>query len=421
MNTIDDLRRTLDQHAGDVADPAAVARATAVHHRSVSVRRRRRAVVASGLAAVVLAGAAVVSWPRGSDALPAAPVVLGQQAPTSISSLGYTYRTDGHGESFGRNGSVKVSASSDPRLYSWTTDGGRSVSVTLPDGEVVHSDRQGFGDFVVLDPGAEGTLRISTPSGHVGLASYALTDAAPSGYTKAGVTYRASVAGSPLLAARVGELGQAVLHASYVSPGSVYGISVMCAGLPHGYVLNVSMNGDGRTAGDSCDSDGSFDPGSHVGAVFSPTHAGKRVRVRAWVTRGYDDPTPLASGAVPDLRIGVGVYGPIKQLHVARTDVPTVVEHHGHTWDLAGTSVSTGAPIRVPAASVDRLATMAWHTHGQTEVTFHVDSAQAPEGGRFGSGQAALPGAWTPAGSPIEASLDHGTGTFVVATYRRAD
>ena len=96
MNTLSDLRRTLDQHAGDVADPAAVARAAAVHHRVAVVRRRRRAVGAGVLALVVAAGVTTAVWPRGSqEPAPAAPVVLGQRAPTTIGSLGYTYRTDG--------------------------------------------------------------------------------------------------------------------------------------------------------------------------------------------------------------------------------------------------------------------------------------------------------------------------------------
>jgi hypothetical protein len=422
MNTLTDLRRTLDRHADDVADPAAVARTAAVHHRVAVVRRRRRAVGTGALALAVLAGSAAVLVPRlTSDAEPAAPVVLGQKAPTTIGSLGYTYRTDGHGESFTGRGSIKVSASARPRLFSWTTDGAAIVRVTLPDGDVLRSTTQGFGDSVVVGPGDQGRLAVRVSTGHVGLASYTLTGAAPAGYTKAGVTYRATVVGSPLLTARIGEPGQSVLHTSFVAPHGWIGLGVMCSALPEGYVLNVSLNGDGRTSGESCDSDGSFDPGAHLGAAFPMKHPGESVRVRAWISKGLHDATPLPAGSVPDLRIGVGVYGPLAQQRVGDNLVPAVAERNGHTWTLATRRTSSGAPLRLPAASADRVAEMAWHTHGSTEVTFGAIGTDAPEGGSFGGGRAGLPGLWVPAGEPVRASLDRGRGSFGIALYERVD
>jgi hypothetical protein len=98
--------------------------------------------------------------------------------------------------------------------------------------------------------------------------------------------------------------------------------------------------------------------------------------------------------------------------------VPTSLERGGHTYRLVSWRNSSGAPIDLPAADVDRLATMAWHTHGSTRISFGADSA-TPEGGSFGGGRAALPGVWIAAGSPVHASLDRGTGTFGVAVYER--
>ena len=84
MNTLTDLRRTLDQHADDVADPTAVVRTAAVHHRVAVARRRRRTVGTGVVAGVLVAVAAVVVWPRvSSDPVPAAPVLLGEKAPTT--------------------------------------------------------------------------------------------------------------------------------------------------------------------------------------------------------------------------------------------------------------------------------------------------------------------------------------------------
>jgi hypothetical protein len=419
MNTLTDLRRTLDLHAADVADPASVARTTAVHHRIAAVRRRRRSVAVGAVALAVVAGVSVATWTRASDdALPAAPVVLGQQAPTTIDSLGYTYRTDGHGESFGRSGSISVSTSSRPLLVSWTTDGAGAVRLTLPDRSVVHSSVSDFEDFVVIPPGVDGDLEVSVDRGRVGLASYDVTGTAPPGYTSAGLTYRSSVAGTSLLTARIAERGQAVLHASYVAPGGWVSVHEMCSGLPKHAVVNVSLNGRGRVSGTSCDSAGTFDPGAGGDASFPVDQPGELVHVRMWVSAGYRDATPLPASAVPDLRLGVGVYGPLHQQRVGGYTVPTSLERGGHTYRLVSWRNSSGAPIDLPAADVDRLATMAWHTHGSTRISFGADSA-TPEGGNFGGGRAALPGVWIAAGSPVHASLDRGTGTFGVAVYER--
>ena len=422
MNTLTDLRRTLDQHAEDVADPATVARTAAVHHRVAVVRRRRRAAGAGVLAAALVAGVAAVSWPRtGGDALPAAPIVLGKRAPTSIQSLGYSYRTDGHGEAFGRTGTIKVSTSTRPLLVSWTTDNATAVRVTLPDHSVVHSTVSDFRDFTVIPPGEHGDLKVSVARGRVGLATYALTSAPPAGYTSGGLTYRGTVAGAPLLAARIGERGKAVLHVSYVAPRGWVSVHEMCTDLPKGAVINVSLNGDGRIAGTSCDSDGTFDPGTGGEASFPAGKPGRRVHVRMWVSAGYHDATPLPASSIPDLRLGVGVYGPLLQQRVGGYTVPTTVEQGGHTFHLVSWRNSTGRPIDLPAADADRVATMAWHTHGSTEVSFGAGGHSTPEGGNFGGGKAALPGVWIPAGSPVHASLVHGTGTFGVALYERTD
>ncbi len=422
MNSLTDLRRTLDQHADDVADPAAVARTAAVHHRVAVVRRRRRAVGTGVVALALVAGSAAVLVPRlTSDAQPAAPVVLGQQAPTTVDSLGYTYRTDGHGESFTGRGSISLKASSRPRLFSWTTDGATTVRVTLPNGDVLRSTTQGFDDSAVVAPGEEGRLAVRVSSGHVGLASYSLTATSPAGYTHAGLTYRDEVSGARLLTARIGEPGQIDLHASFVAPRGWLGVGVMCSELPKGAALNVSFNGHARASGESCDSDGTFDPGAHLGVAFPVRHPGAPVRVRAWVSTGMDDPTPLATESTADLRIGVGVYGPLPQQPLAGNTVPEVVERDGHTWRLATWRTSTGSPLRLPASSQDRVAAMAWHTHGHTRVTFGAGASATPEGGSFSGGGGGLPDLWVPAGAPVRATLDHGRGRFGVALYERVD
>lgn len=224
----------------------------------------------------------------------------------------------------------------------------------------------------------------------------------------------------PLLTARIADPGHTEVRTSFVAPRGRVSVQDMCAGLPKGDVVNVSIDGDGRLSG-SCDSLGTFDLGASGGYVMHPGRPGHQVHVRVWASAGYHDTTPLAAPSVPSLRIGVSVYGPVEQRRVGGTSVPTVVEQGGHTWRLESVHNSLGAPIRLPAATSDRVAAMAWSTHGSTKVTFGAGSSKAPEGGSFSGGQAGLPDLWVPAGSPVRASLDRGTGTFGVALYERVD
>jgi hypothetical protein len=160
MNTLTALRSTLDEHAGAVTDAEVTVRLAAVHHRVSGVRRRRRAAGAGALGVVLLAGTAVALVPHlTSDAQPSAPVILGQKAPATMTSLGYTYRTDGHGASFDRSGSMDVPKSDEPRLFSWTTTSDATVTVRTPDRETWHSDVTAFHDFVVIPPGVSGRWR----------------------------------------------------------------------------------------------------------------------------------------------------------------------------------------------------------------------------------------------------------------------
>jgi hypothetical protein len=428
MNSLTDLRRTLDQHAEDVADPAdpaAVARTAAVHHRVAVVRRRRRAVGTGAVALALVVGVAAVVWPRGSgDALPAAPVVLGQQAPTSMSSLGYTYRTDGHGEAFGRTGSVTVARSDQPRLFSWTTDGASPVRITLPDGDVVHSTEGSFRDFVVVSPGERGRLTVHVDHGRVGLASYALTDAAPVGYTRHGVTFRQTVAGRPLLAAAISDPGQTVITGSYVVPNGPVQEHVFCSGLAKGQTLHLSVDGEDRDwlGRDNCDAEGTFDPGAGSFGQFPSHRPGTPVTVRLYVTAGVKDQRVLPASQVTALRMGFGMYGPVSEKPVGGWRVETTLEENGHTWALATTRSSAGAPIVVPAADRDRVASVVWNTTSNTTgVSFRAGSSRTG-GERFaGGGQGGLPGLWAPAGSDVHLRLSQGKGVLGVALYERSD
>jgi hypothetical protein len=426
MNTLTDLRRTLDQHAEDVADPAAVARRAAVHHRVAVVRRRRRSVGGGALALVLLAGVAAAAWPRPtSDALPAAPTVLGQQAPTTLKALGYVYRTDGNGTSFPLSGSVDVPRSDAPRLYSWTTSSNTRIAIRLPDGEVWHSAESHFRDFVVVPPGDGGTMKVSAERGSVGVASYQLTDAIPAGaYSKDGITLRSEVAGSPLLRGVVSDRGETELTTSYVAPDGDVDIHLVCSGIPEGDAVHLSINGRPTTVAeaDSCDSTADFDPAS--GTTYTMPRSGKpgrSVAVRIWLAGSDDmkDRTAMPARSAPDLRVGLGIYGPTPSLRFARTTLPRYVEHGGHLWQYRLGRFGDTPRISFGPELADRVAQVAFHTQGMTRVEFRAGTSRG--GGSFSGGAGALGGLWTPAGSAVHVRLAQGRGSFGVAFYERVD
>jgi hypothetical protein len=421
MNTLSDLRSTLDAHADRIPDGETVVRAAAVHHRVSVVRRRRRAVGAGALALVVATTIGVVGVQRDSSTPP--PVVFGVRAPETITSLGYTYRTDGRAETFAGRGSVAVSASSAPRLYSWTTDRPVTVRMVLPNGEAWTSQRSRFTDFVQVPAGQSGTLRVSVPAGSVGLASYALTDAAPAGYTKNGSTYRQSVDGTPLLAAAISDEGRPELRTSYVATGGRVDLRLACSGLPKGYAVNLSLNGDGRlsSSGGSCGAGNWLDPGSSSVSELRDRPAGTTVHVRVWVSTGFGSGRALPASAVPGLRLGIGVYGPAVSRRVGGYRLPIVVEQDGHTWALTSSRSSDGPPLRLQPAGGDRVAGMAWRIRGRAEVEFRAGATATPSGSDVVGGTAAMGSLWVPAGQTPRARILKGTGTFGVAMYERTD
>jgi hypothetical protein len=421
MNTLTDLRNTLDEHAGDVADPAAVLRTTAVHHRIVSVRRRRRAVGGGVLAAVVAAAATTVLTTRPDrDAQPVGPIVLGQRAPGLMTSLGYTYRATGDSEVFDGSGRMTVRAEAEPRLVSWTTtDPDATVRLRLPSGELWSSARTGFHDFVLLPAEQSGVLRVTASDGSVGIATYDLTDRPPAGYTRDGVSYRRTVAGRQLLGAVVGDAGQSEASTTIVLPRGTTMLAPVCTGGPRTLQVHVVLAGTEATRG-SCDDPDSFDPGGAGGYIGRYGTPGRSQQVRVFVTRGQS-PTPVRVGAYPDLRVGVGLYGADGASTVAGTEVSDVIEHGGHTWRLTDTIARDRGPLRVPQAGEDRLAWLAWGAQGTVRARFHA-RGEIPESGLYTVGPGGAVGdLWLPAGRPATANLAHGKGPLGLALYTRVD
>jgi len=423
MNTLSDLRHTLDQRAEQVHDGETVARAAAVRHRVVAVRRRRRSIGASVLGLALLAGVGAVLLPhatRGSE--PSAPVVFGEQAPTTMHALGYAYRTDGSAQTGTGRVVAVVKKSAQPQLYSWTADQATEVTVHVPDNEVWDSVRLHFRDFVVVPPGSAGRLSVNAAEGQVAVTRYTLTDATPAGYTRGGVTYRQSVAGRDLLGATIAAPGRTESTTDVVSPGGQVEFAPLCTGVPAGYDVLVMVNGKPTISGD-CSDPTSFDPGGVGGYRTGFGSPGRTSSVSVLLTKGLKSTTPV-TGDFPHLRLGIGVYGPLHQEHVAGTTVDSVVEHGGHTWTLDQTSPSRGAPLHLPGSAVDRVASLVWSAGGAVRVRFGVEGETA-QGGAFasgpGSGSGAMGDLWVPADRNVSARLAHDKGPFAVALYQRDD
>ncbi len=431
MNTLTDLRRTLDEHAAEVTDPAAVARTASIQHRVTVVRRRRGAVAAGAVSLVLLAAVAATVVPRGTtQPRPAAPTLLGQQAPDWVKSLGFHYDTDGRGYTFQGAGRIQVKASEKPQLFSWTTSLKTRVAVELPDHRTWYSPLSGFEDFVVIPPGQGGALGFTAvKGGDVAVASYQLADEPPDGYAHDGIAFRSDVAGATLLRGLVPDQGATGASSTFVAPQGQVSLAVVCSGLPKGDALHVAFAGHEATSVDAahCDPGAFWDAGAQVLARYQGVGTpGKRVRLHVWVTAGQGSAPQLPAGSAPDLKLGVGVYGALPLESVGGTQVPGLLEYLGHTWML-GSSMSTDlrahARAHLWAYPNGQPVVVAWSRPGRTERLKVAYRAGRESDGvtSGGSGAGSLPGLWAPAGTTPTARLTQGTARLGIGAYVRAD
>lgn len=340
MRDLDTLRTTLEQHASAVVDDDLGARPSAVRERASVVRRRRRAAVTGTAALALAASLGVGQLMSGSDDVePATPRLVGLSVPTTFDSLGYTYAyADGtEGE---RLAAVDLSSSDRSRLVSWGTAGADDqVLITRSDAAPERYDVGDFADFVQVPIGVDVTVSVRG-EGQVALAVYEITDAAPPGVTRDGVTFRESVAGDRLLDAVIGEPGDAELSASTEAADGRIAYRYFCADAQPGAVLHLG-DADGELVVGGCRDGVPFDPGGS-GALEKVLAVDGAVDgadvVRLWVTQGEDGPR-VASG---ELVLGLGLYAaaPTTQ-EVGGLAVADLVEYEGHLW----------RPVQVVSAS----------------------------------------------------------------------
>jgi len=349
MNTLQDLRATLDQHASGVHDDPTTARVAAVRGRARRARQQRSAAVVGGAVVAVVATATVALIPGDRSPQPTDRTVLGQEAPAELSSLGWSYE---FAEAFegedGRGVRLRLPRQVGPRLVTWTTASeGQDVAYRLQGYEDGVSGAPDFEDFVWVPPGYGGRLDLDGP-GEVAAVVYELTDETPAGMSEDGVLFREEVGSETLVDAAFGQVGVPQVLLETVLPEGDLRVAEFCADVPEDVWVNVSINGEGAVASSGCGGD-TFDPAIgtasylDAGTVGEP---GETVEIRMWLSREFRG-EPVTR--VPGARLALGLYAlgePAAVMFGSHT--PDLVEHEGHRWGFveAVTSTAPGDLLR---------------------------------------------------------------------------
>lgn len=340
MNSIDDLRRTLDTHAQSTdrrgIDPTSL-------HASIATAKRRRSATRAGAAVAAVAAVAAASllptWLDGDgrDLQPAAPVLLGVQAPQTKSALDLTYDyTASQSTATGREVTLELGPRPkdgpvpDQPLLTWTADDpAATVTVTL-EGETDDEDRviwssttNEFEDHVVVEgwAGERVTVAASTPG--VAAAVYRVDPDAPiPGESDGDLVFRQSQSGRDLLGSAFGEPGATTLTATLPVRGDVVMIGTHCSGFGEDAAVDLLVDGEPYAGFGGCDDTGRVHAG---GGVTYEVEAGvTEVDVELRVMESMESKKRLA-----DRTDGVG-----KVAVSLRTDEPNALvgEHVVHRW-----------------------------------------------------------------------------------------
>jgi len=345
----DELRSVLQEHSDQVMDPGA-------HQRLQSVRGRVRqapppsydGAVGVAVAAAAAMVAVVVPGVVDRDAGPAgAPGSLaGRDVPDTEVAAGYTYEyvrgVEGEAD---RPLRLRLPASDEPRLVMWASSAERDASLRLDVRGLARDLVRPAGDFdgyELLSPHTAHRLVLrqdeAAPDDRVALAVFALSDERPAGVTKGGVTYREQILDDRLLAAVIGDRGQAVVSTEVTMPEGELRVSQMCQGsevaLGTGYLVAVSAGGRDMWSS-SCDSRPTHDQGADGTSLtaelrhrgFGP---GDTVLLEARLVRADDEDTPVEG---TDAVLGLGAYEEGGEtFRAAGWDMPERLEHEGHEW-----------------------------------------------------------------------------------------
>lgn len=349
MNTIHDLRNTLEQHAEGLDDRQQHARVVAVRGRVRAVRRRRTGVVAAAAAVAVVAGIVTAGSLRDPGSIqPAGPEVLGVEVPEEITVHGFPYEYAEARDLSGAGDQLRLPASDENRAVSLVATGLGSGSATLVldgtpvsrafDGEPVEAPVPAYASSE--DTRVSVRLDGAAPDARVGVAVYDATGDLPEGVTDGVRVFREQVAGSHLLAADLTDSPEG-LELPFAGTGSPLEHADFCSTSTPGVWMTVLLDDEEMYQAQCREEDGAVDVGSARSAlgVLDGSHT---LRIR--LTRGHDGPAV----APDDVVLGLAVYeAPFTTApRIAGFTPPEYVEWEGRTWrQVAADSVSR--PVEV--------------------------------------------------------------------------
>lgn len=417
MNTLQDLRATLDQHASGVHDDLATSRVAAVAGRARVVRRRRAAGVGAAAVLALITAGVLSALPGQRDVAPA-------QAPDSFNSLGWSYRLADTVRTDDDRVGTELEQSDLPRLVSWSTAGDDQRVVVRFNNETWTSQSADFADFVWLPPNFGGEVTVSGDAG-LTMTTYELDESvSPAGVGTGPELFREDVAGLDLVGAAVGEPGQAELVVPVdAQPGATIEIAYACQQLPKGYRIVVGVVGGPEFLSSNSCFGTAFDPGGSLNiGLPAPWREDAALEMR--VTRRG---TPIADGVLPDLELGLGAYAPSAEVVVAAGhDFPRVIEHAGKVWQVDHVVEGAGAQLpRLTVPGDGQYVVTNWVAASpQTPFVVSIDGStdgQVLMSGLEGAGSGAIPvGAGQDVGLEIRGDGVDITQAALVL-YRRVD
>lgn len=345
MNSLDDLRSTLESHSHDAAGLDPVTRSSQLKGRIAAARRRRNAVRGGVAVAAVAAVASAVALPQLSsddperDLTAAARTVLGDVAPVKMSALGLTYEFEMQTANPSETSvTFEPEAEGDrPPLLTWTTaDDDAEVTVTdVESGSVLWASQEGgFADHVVLDQWQGGPVSVTSSEPGVGAALYVLDEDAPvEGPTQDGVTFRQTAEGRELLTGAFSK-GATTLSQRYAVTDNRVDVAFHCSGFTgEGLGVAITFEGDAGPVilGEACDDPTGPAGNGNYGITLDDDQLSGTVTLE--LTRSVEDKTPLA-GRHPDLLLGLALYEPSRTRDFEGLISPETTEWAGHLWTV---------------------------------------------------------------------------------------
>lgn len=371
MNTLDDLRHTLEQHSHDTSGLDPVTRRTRVGERITTTKRRRAAARGGVALAAVVAVAGAVLLPMSGDDVevkPAARTLLGQEAPASLTAPDHTYRfVRGVEDAEASTLEVDLEFSDQMRILSWTTAGDdQGVRVTGPYDDQWESVRGDFEDWVAIPPGFTGAVTVATNTpGTAGLGA-AVYEADPTSLPDVvdgfhGQYFRAEGPTTRRIAVAVGEPGETELTFPYRDAGRQISIELSCDGLPAGLAVHAEVGGMGTsTKTDVCQGDRGDEENvtlltKDLGLVPGSTSTAdvgddewSDGEARVWISESITDETPVDPADHPEAQLAAAVYVPKEEpVVLAGSTVPTTTWHNGHLWRLVRSETDVVGPQEV--------------------------------------------------------------------------